>query len=40
VLPEDIKELAPFTACHRLHCNDGSDTAEELERLIDEIEVM
>jgi MoxR-like ATPase len=40
VLPEDIKELASFTACHRLHCNDGSDTAEELDRLIDQIEVM
>lgn len=40
VLPEDIKELAPHTACHRLHCNDGGDTQQEMKNLIDEIEIL
>ena len=40
VLPEDIQELAPYTACHRLHCNDGGDAAEELQQLIEQVEVI
>lgn len=40
VLPEDIQILAPFTAAHRLHCNDGSDTATELSNIIGKTEVL
>ncbi|MBX2847129.1 MAG: MoxR family ATPase, partial [Acidiferrobacterales bacterium] len=40
VLPEDIKQLAPYTAAHRLHCNDGADTNSELTKIIDATEVL
>lgn len=40
VLPEDIKELAPFTACHRLHCQDGSNAQTVLDDLISQVEVL
>ena len=40
VLPEDIKTLAPYTAAHRLHCNDGSDTVMELAAIIEQTEIL
>lgn len=40
VLPDDIKLLAPYTAAHRLHCADGSDTVTELESIINSTEVL
>ena len=40
VLPEDIKILAPYTAAHRLHCNDGADSATELNEIITQTEVL
>ncbi len=40
VLPEDIKTLAPYTAAHRLHCNDGSDTLIELAAIIEQTEIL
>lgn len=40
VLPEDIKVLAPYTAAHRLHCNDGSDSRTEIARIIEQVEVL
>lgn len=40
VLPEDIKLLAPFTAAHRLHCADGTDSAAELSTLIGSTEIL
>lgn len=40
VLPEDIKYLAPFTAAHRLHCNDGSDAVLELDSIILNTEIL
>lgn len=40
VLPEDIKLLAPYTASHRLHCNDGADSATELAEIIKQTEVL
>lgn len=40
VLPDDIKILAPYTAAHRLHCNDGADSSDQLNTLISETEVL
>ena len=40
VLPEDIKMLAPYTAAHRLHCNDGDDSVSELTEIIKQTEVL
>jgi len=40
VLPEDIKLLAPHTAAHRLHCNDGSDSVTELAGIIKQTEIL
>jgi MoxR-like ATPase len=40
VLPEDIKYLAPFSAAHRLHCNDGSDVETELAAIIEQTEIL
>ncbi len=40
VLPDDIKLLAPFTAAHRLHCNDGANSKDMLAELIAESEVL
>lgn len=40
VLPEDIKILAPYTAAHRLHCNDGSDTKDALAAIVESTEVL
>ena len=40
VLPEHIKHLAPFTAAHRLHCNDGSDSVLELDSIIQNTEIL
>jgi MoxR-like ATPase len=40
VLPDDIKLLAQHTAAHRLHCHDGSDSAEALNNLMNTIEVL
>lgn len=38
VLPDDIKALAPYTAAHRLHCNDGTNSVDELNNIIDTTE--
>ena len=40
VLPDDIKLLANYTAAHRLHSNDGSDSIDALEQIISSIEVL
>ena len=40
VLPEDIKLLARYTAAHRLHCSDGSDSEIELAAIIEQTEVL
>ena len=40
VLPDDIKTLASYIAAHRLNCNDGADSADELKTLISETEVL
>lgn len=40
VLPEDIQQLAPYTASHRLHCNDGADPVNALQELIEQTEVI
>ncbi|GAA6138485.1 AAA family ATPase [Arenicella sp. 4NH20-0111] len=40
VLPDDIKFLATHTAAHRLHCNDGANSSEELATLISTIDVI
>ena len=40
VLPEDIQLLAQYTAAHRLHCNDGADSAIELGNIIEQTEVL
>ena len=40
VLPDDIKILAPFTSAHRLHCNDGADSVDQLNTLINETEIL
>lgn len=40
VLPDDIKLLAQYTAAHRLHCNDGSDSAAELADIIEHTEIL
>ncbi len=40
VLPEDIKLLAPYTAAHRLHCSDGTDSTTELANVINSTEIL
>lgn len=40
VLPDDIKLLASYTAAHRLHCNDGSNSIDALERIVSSVEVL
>lgn len=40
VLPDDIKALATHTAAHRLHCNDGANSADELANIIADIDVI
>lgn len=40
VLPDDIKLLASYTAAHRLHCNDGSDSIEAINQIISSVEVL
>ncbi len=40
VLPDDIKTLATHTAAHRLQCNDGANSADELSNIIDGIDVI
>lgn len=40
VLPDDVKFLATHTAAHRLHCNDGANSADELTSLITSIDVI
>jgi len=40
VLPDDVKTLAPYTAAHRLHCNDGSDSVQELSDIVNNTEVL
>ncbi len=40
VLPDDIKLLASYTAAHRLHCNDGSDSTDALNELLAGVEVL
>lgn len=39
-LPDDIKLLAQYTAAHRLHCSDGSDSAAELAKIIEHTEIL
>lgn len=40
VLPDDVKALATHTAAHRLHCNDGANSADELLNLIAKVDVI
>lgn len=40
VLPDDVKLLANYTAAHRLHCNDGSESSEALAEIINQTEVL
>jgi len=40
VLPDDIKLLSSYTAAHRLHCNDGSDSTDTLNELVAGVEVL
>ncbi len=40
VLPDDIKALAVHTAAHRLHCNDGASSEDELINIISSIAVV
>jgi len=40
VLPEDIKLLAPFTAAHRLYCNDGSASTDEIAKILEATEIL
>ena len=40
VIPDDIQLLAPYTAAHRLHCNDGADPTTELNNIIESTEVL
>jgi len=40
VLPDDIKLLASYTAAHRLHCNDGSDSTDALNDILGSVEVL
>lgn len=40
VLPDDVKLLANYTAAHRLHCNDGSESSVVLAEIIDHTEVL
>jgi len=40
VLPEDIKQLSTHAASHRLHCNDGADSADQLAAIIAQVEVL
>ncbi len=40
VLPDDVKALATHTAAHRLHCNDGVSSADELSNIIANIELV
>lgn len=40
VLPDDIKALAVHTAAHRLHCNDGANSADEIGNIIASINVL
>jgi MoxR-like ATPase len=40
VLPDDIKLLASYTAAHRLHCNDGSDSNDALDEIVASVEVL
>lgn len=39
VLPEDIKQIAPHTALHRLQCSDGSSNKDELQKILNTISV-
>ncbi len=40
VLPDDVKALAVHTAAHRLVCNEGSNSADELTNLIATVDVV
>jgi len=40
VLPDDVKLLSEYTAAHRLHCNDGSESTLALAEIIDQTEVL
>lgn len=40
VLPDDIKALAVHTAAHRLHCNDGANSADEISNIIASVDVV
>ncbi len=40
VLPDDVKLLADYTAAHRLHCNDGSESSLALTEIIKQTEVI
>jgi len=39
VLPQDVQLIAPYTALHRLQSIDGSDSHEELKKILDETQV-
>jgi len=39
VLPQDIQLIAPYTALHRLQSIDGSDSSDELQKILDQTEV-
>ena len=40
VLPDDIKLLSSYTAAHRLHCTDGSDSGDALNDIVASVEVL
>lgn len=40
VLPEDVRDLFPHTASHRLHSQDGSSTDEIMTDLLETIEII
>lgn len=40
VLPEDVRDLFPYTASHRLHSQDGSSTDEIITDLLETIEII
>ena len=40
VLPEDVKNLAPYTAAHRLQTHDGASVQDALNRIIENTEIL
>jgi len=40
VIPDDIQELAPYVAAHRIHSHDGTDTSIVIGEIISQTEVI